>query len=124
MLLIRHALRAANIHADLHVVKDGEQAISFFDKVDADATTPSPTLVLLDINLPRKHGGEVLQHMRKSHRCGNALVIAVSTSASVFDRENMMNLGANSYFRKSCDYADFMKLGEVIKELLTSGHSN
>lgn len=120
MFLIRAAIAAANVPADLHVVKDGEQAIRFFDQADGDAAIPCPALVILDINLPRKQGGEVLEHMRKSGRCRHALVLVVSTSQSARDREDMSRLGANGYFRKPSEYADFMKLGEMVKELLGS----
>ena len=57
--------------------------------------------------------------MRKSRRCGNALVIAVSSSDSAKDREEMTSLGANGYFHKPSAYADFMKLGEMVKGLLS-----
>ncbi len=115
------AIIAANIQAELHVVKDGEQAVRFFDEADRHDAAPSPNLVILDINLPKKQGGEVLRHMRKSRRCANALVIAVSTSDSPLDREEMANLGANRYFHKPSQYAEYMKLGYMIKELLTGG---
>jgi chemotaxis family two-component system response regulator Rcp1 len=121
VFLIRAAIDAANIHADLHIVKDGEQAVRFLDEADGDDAAPSPALVILDINLPRKQGGEVLQHLRKSRRCGTALVIAVSTSDSTQDREHMTRLGANAYFNKPSEYSDFMKLGDLVKELLRSG---
>ena len=115
---MRQAIKAANIDATLQVAKDGEQAVRFFDEADSDDAVSCPALILLDINLPRKQGGEVLQHMRKTRKCGNALVIAVSTSDAVRDREEMVQLGAKGYFRKPSDYVDFMKLGDMIKQLL------
>lgn len=121
VFLIREALKSANLSADLDVVKDGEQAVRFFDDADSHDAASSPVLVILDINLPKKQGDEVLQHLRKSRRCGNALVLVVSTSASRRDQENMANLGANGYFHKPSDYAEFMKLGEIVKQLLNSG---
>jgi CheY-like chemotaxis protein len=116
--LIRAALETPNIQADLYIAKDGEQAIRFFDDADSDDAAPCPSLIILDINLPRKQGGEVLQHMRQSRRCSGALVIAASTSDSMQDREAMRKLGVNAYFRKPSDYAAFMKLGDVVLELL------
>ena len=101
------------------MVKDGEQAVRFFDHADRDDAAPCPVLVILDINLPRKHGGEVLQHIRKSRRGGHGLVIAISTSSSARDREDMTKLGANGYFHKPSGYGEFMKLGDMVKELLT-----
>ena len=114
-------MKAADIQPGLRVVTDGEQAIRLLDEADRDHAIPCPALVILDINLPKRHGGEVLQHVRQSSRCGRALVIAVSTSDSLRDREHMKQLGANAYFRKPSSYADFMKLGDMVKELLGSG---
>ena len=121
MFLIRAAIQNANIPSELRVVKDGEEAINFIDQVENDQQSRSPDLVILDINLPRRHGGEVLDHMRKSRRLGAAPVLAVSTSDSARDREQMTKLGANVYFRKPSDYSGFMRLGEVIKQLLSGG---
>lgn len=120
MFLIRTALKTAGIGADLHVVKDGEKAIHFFDQADADDSLPCPDLVILDINLPKKQGGEVLRHMRECRRCEKALVVVVSTSDSVKDRAEMNGLGANGYFRKPSAYADFMKLGEMVRKILSN----
>jgi chemotaxis family two-component system response regulator Rcp1 len=118
VFLIREAIEAKKLAITLYVVKDGEQAVRYFDRADADTAAPCPSLVILDINLPKKQGGEVLKHLRRSLRCGNALVIAVSTSDSAQDREQMTELGANDYFRKPSEYAAFMKLGDIVKRLL------
>ena len=120
VFLIQEALDAAKLPVALDIVNDGEQAVRFFDQVDADPNIPCPALVILDINLPRKQGSEVLKHMRHSPRCGKALVIAISTSDSLWDREQMKNLGANSYFQKPSEYDEFMKLGDMAKQLLAT----
>jgi chemotaxis family two-component system response regulator Rcp1 len=117
VLLIRHAITTADLDVNIEVVRDGEEAIQFFDETERDLALKCPALVILDINLPRKQGSEVLQHMRASGRCGKALVITVSTSDSERDRNEMTRLGANGYFRKPSDYAEFMKLGDMIKDL-------
>jgi two-component system, chemotaxis family, response regulator Rcp1 len=121
VFLIQEAIEAKKLPMALHVVRDGEQAIRYFDEADGDISAPCPSLVILDINLPKKQGGEVLKHMRRSRRCANALVIAVSTSDSARDREQMTELGVNGYFRKPSEYAAFMKLGDVVKGLLVGG---
>jgi chemotaxis family two-component system response regulator Rcp1 len=115
---MRRAIKGAKLDVDIFVVKDGEQAIRFFDVADSDDQTSCPDLVILDINLPKRHGGEVLKHIRKSSKCAQAVVIAVSTSDSPRDREDMLNAGANGYFRKPSEHADFMKLGDIIKNML------
>lgn len=116
--LIRQAIQAADLNADLDVVQDGEKAIRFFAQVDRDESTACPVMVILDINLPKRHGGEVLREMRKSRRCGNALVVVVTSSDSSRDRDDMARLGANAYFRKPSDYEGFLKLGDVASALL------
>ena len=118
VFLIREAIEAKKLPMALHVVRDGELAVRYFDEADGDVSVPCPSLVILDINLPKKQGSEVLKHMRRSRRCANALVIAVSTSDSARDREQMTELGANGYFRKPSEYAAFMKLGDLVKRLL------
>ena len=123
VFLIREAIMAKKLPMSLHVVRDGEQAMRYFDEADGDVSMPCPSLVILDINLPRKQGSEVLKHMRQSRRCANALVIAVSTSDSGRDREQMTELGVNGYFRKPSEYAAFMKLGDVMQALLAGGTS-
>jgi chemotaxis family two-component system response regulator Rcp1 len=118
--LIREAIRSAKLDVAFEVCTDGEEATRIFDHLDEDASAPCPGLVILDINLPKKSGGEVLQHMRESRRCKNALVVVVSTSDSPQDRQRMKDLGANAYFRKPSEYDEFLKLGDVLKALL--GH--
>jgi len=117
VFLIREALKSAKIAAVLHVVKDGEQATQFLDAADSSESLPNPSLVILDINLPRKSGGQVLRHLRRSVRSSDAIVIAVSSSRSAKDREEMKALGADGYFHKPSEYDDFMKLGVLIRDL-------
>src|SRR5579862_9656548 len=121
--LIQEAIQATKLPMVLHVVRDGEQATRYFDEADGDVSMPCPSLVILDINLPKKQGGEVLKHMRRSRRCATALVIAVSTSDSARDREQMSELGVDVYFRKPSEYAAFMKLGDVVKGLLAASEN-
>lgn len=103
--------------AKIHVLRDGEQAIRYFEQIDIGAL-PCPALVLLDINLPKKPGTAVLTRIRTSRRCAEMAVVVVSTSQSPRDQQNMMQLGATSYFQKPSEYGAFMKLGELVKEIL------
>ena len=77
--------------------------------------------MILDINLPKKHGIEVLQHLRRSDRCREARVIVVSTSNAGKDREAVMTSGADAYFSKPSRYDDFLKLGDLILQWLPKG---
>jgi CheY-like chemotaxis protein len=118
VFLIREAIDNARCPVTVHVVGDGEEAVRFFDRADQDPTQPCPALVILDINLPKKQGGEVLKYLRQSRRCREALVLTVSTSESAKDREQMESYGATTYFRKPSDYEQFMRLGDIVKALL------
>lgn len=114
---MREAIEATRLSISLHIARDGEQALRFFDSVGNDDLL-CPDLVVLDINLPKKSGADVLAYMRQNRKCAGALVIVVSTSHSERDREQMKMLGADRYFKKPSQYDDFMKLGDVVKDLL------
>jgi DNA-binding response OmpR family regulator len=118
VFLIREAIDTARLAAEIHVVYDGEQATRYCVDVNSDDGLPAPAMVILDINLPKKQGGKVLEEMRKTPRCKNALVLVVTSSDSDADRAEMARLGANGYFRKPSDFEGYMKLGGIVKELL------
>ena len=118
IFLIREALAATGMVLSVHLAKDGEQAVRFLDKAEHTADAPCPALVLLDINLPKLQGGDVLRHLRELSRCERTKVLVVSTAASTQDRDRMIKLGANGYFRKPSRYDDFMKLSDVVKAML------
>jgi len=117
-LLIRRAIQAADVNAELHVVRDGHSAAQFFDLTDSDNSAPCPDLVLLDLNLPKKNGEDVLRRLRSSAKCGRTLVLVVTSSDSARDREPVAALGIAGYFKKPSEYAEFMKLGSIVKRLL------
>ena len=121
LFLIQQAIDAKTLPIALYIVRDGEQAVRFFDQADSDASAPVPALVILDINLPKSRAARFSKHMRRSSKCRRAFVIAVSTFDSARDREQMKKLGANEYFCKPSGYVEFMKLGELVKDFLGRG---
>lgn len=118
VLLIREAITAAEIAADVHVVRDGQEATEFVDAADAGGDAPCPDIVLLDLNLPRKRGDAVLRYIRRSRTCRSVAVLIITSSDSVQDRELFTALGAMGYFHKPSDYDEFMKLGVLVRHLL------
>lgn len=118
VFLIRDSIATARLEAEVHVVSDGEKAIRFLGRAEGDPEAPSPSLVILDLNLPRKPGRDVLRYLRHSLRSANAPVIVVTSSDSDRDREEMRKLGVKGYFRKPSDYDSFMKLGELVRAVL------
>lgn len=123
VFLIEEAIAATRVPVTVDVVRNGEQAIQFLERAEATADVPCPAVVLLDINLPKRSGYEVLMKIRSGPKCAHAHVIAVSTSDSPSDRQKMSALGADGYFRKPSEYADFMKLGDIVAGLLARGSS-
>jgi len=118
VFLIREALEITGMALSIHLAKDGEQAVRFLQEAEASTDAPCPDLIVLDINLPKVQGGEVLSYLRQLPRCGQTRVLVVSTADSVQEKTRMMNLGANDYFRKPSHYDQFMKLSDVVKALL------
>ncbi len=78
----------------------------------------SPALVILDLNLPKKGGAEVLARLRRIPRCAGTSVLVFTSSNSARDRDEMASLGVRQYLRKPSDYTEYMKLGSVVKNLL------
>jgi len=116
VLLIREALEEHQVRADVYVLSDGEKAMRFVD-TDAKAL-PSPDLVILDLNLPRKTGREVLQHIRKNEILSSARVVVLSSSDAPKDMEESLRLGITKYIRKPSSLVEFMSIGGVLRELV------
>jgi two-component system, chemotaxis family, response regulator Rcp1 len=115
---MREALEVAKVSASLQVVSDGEMAMQYIDELNADDSGNCPALVLLDLNLPKISGIEVLEHLRRSRKCKNSLVVVVSSSDSVKDRAEAASMGADAYFRKPSGYEAYLRIGEIAKDLL------
>jgi CheY-like chemotaxis protein len=116
VFLVKKAIEEAGLAFSLEVANDGESAIQMVDRIDAgDAIVPS--VLLLDVNVPRKSGNEVLQRLRQSRRCGNIPVVVISSSDSPEDRRRACELGAREYFRKPSSLAEFMQLGALVRRL-------
>jgi len=115
--LVKEAIQREGLDCHLEVVGDGERAISIIDALDADASTRCPDLLLLDLNVPRKSGEEVLERVRQSPRCLTIPVVIITSSGSPADQDRARELGAAGYFRKPSDFHEFMKLGRLLRNL-------
>ena len=118
VFLVREALTAHGLKVDLQVFEDGEAAIAFVQQLDAEDTRACPSLVLLDVNLPRADGFEVLRCLRSSTKCGGIPVIVMTSSAAVADRTTATALHADAYFQKPSSYDVFLKLGALAQQML------
>lgn len=99
----------------LTVVKDGEEAIQMLDKSEASGETLD--LMLLDLNLPRRDGAEVLARLRSLTHLSGTPVIMMTSSDSPRDWERCMALGANRYFQKPAELKRFMEIGKIVADL-------
>jgi two-component system, chemotaxis family, response regulator Rcp1 len=116
-LLVREAIRMESLPVELHIAPDGEQAIAFITRAENEPTAPYPDVVLLDLNLPKKDGFEVLRQLRASEFSKGIPVLIITSSDSPSDRTQAAELGA-TYFRKPPSYEEYLKLGSVLKQLL------
>jgi chemotaxis family two-component system response regulator Rcp1 len=118
VFLIKESIAFHHLDAHLQIMEDGEQAIAFIDSLDAENGTVCPDLMLLDLNLPRASGIEVLARLRESKRCGSIPVVVMTSSNREKDRADTAALGATAYFLKPSGYEAFLKIGELIQNLL------
>ena len=119
VLLVREALEQSGLEFELRVFDDGEQGVAFVETMDRDATLVQPHLFLLDLNLPKKTGGQILERVRQSPRCGQIPVVILTSSDSQRDKAQAADLNATGYFRKPSRLDEFMKLGPYVRDLLT-----
>ena len=118
VFLVKKALAAHGLKVDLKVLEDGEQALNYIGKLDLDPSASCPSLFLVDLNLPRTSGLEVLAHVRRSEKCANLPVVITTSSDAPKDRAESAALGATAYFIKPCGYDAFLRIGEIIQKLL------
>ncbi len=108
--LVRLALDENKIRTDLHVVKDGVEAMEFVRKIGAYADAPRPDVILLDLNLPRKDGREVLAEIKSDDDLKRIPVVVLTTSTQDEDVLKAYNLNANCYVTKPVDFEQFAKV--------------
>jgi CheY-like chemotaxis protein len=117
IFMITHAFERGCISNPLHVVRDGEEAIAYLtgDGVFADRCKfPIPGLVLLDLQLPRLNGFDVLRWIRQQPHLGAVRVIVLTASTNVRDVNLAYQLGANSFLVKSEDFQQLVALGRTL----------
>jgi len=102
------------LHNRLDVVSDGEQALAFLRREDGYADAPRPDLILLDLNLPRRDGREVLQEVKRDPALRAIPVIVLTTSQAEEDVLRSYQLHANAYVTKPVDFESFI---EAIKQI-------
>ena len=115
--MIQKALATYLGQVELQVFNNGEAAMRLVDRV-LRGVEVLPDLALIDLNLPRFDGLEILQRLREVPGREKLLVIVVTSSDAPQDRKDALEMGADCYFRKSSDLAQFMEIGTVVRNLL------
>lgn len=119
--LIREALSENGAACDLVVAADGSEALQMIARDPAAA--PSFQLIILDLNLPRHDGIEILEWLRQSGQT-DIPVVVLTSSDSMRDREQAIQLGAARFLRKPSGLEQFLSLGAIFKQFLeTSGRT-
>jgi two-component system, chemotaxis family, response regulator Rcp1 len=113
--LTREALEDAKVHNNLHVVGDGVEALAFLRREGAYGNAPHPDLLLLDLNLPRKDGREVLAEIKADPRLRRIPVVVLTTSEAEQDILQSYDLHANCYVTKPVDLDAFIQVVRSIE---------
>jgi len=108
--LTQEALRDAKMKNTLHVASDGLEAISFLRRQGKHANAPRPDLILLDLNLPKKSGSEILEEIKLDPSLKSIPVVILTTSAAEQDILQSYQLYANCYITKPVDLDQFLKV--------------
>jgi CheY-like chemotaxis protein len=114
VLMTREAFEDYKVHNQLHVVNDGEQAMAFLRQEGEYADLPRPDLVLLDLNLPRMDGRQVLDAIKSDPELSSIPVVVLTTSEAEDDVLRSYSLHANAYVTKPVDFEGFI---EAIKQI-------
>lgn len=106
--LTREALKEGKVYSNLHWVKDGVEAMEFLRRQGKYASAPRPDIILLDLNLPKKDGREVLQDIKNDGELKRIPVVVLTTSKAEEDVLRTYNLHANCYVTKPVDLEKFI----------------
>lgn len=112
--LTREALKDAKVHINLNVASDGVEAMAFLERQGQFSNAPRPDLILLDLNLPKKDGREVLKDIKDSATLGSIPVVILTMSASEADILKSYRLHANCYITKPVNLDGFLKVVQSI----------
>jgi two-component system, chemotaxis family, response regulator Rcp1 len=114
--LAQEALKDSKIKNNLHIVGDGEEASDFLFRKGKYANVPHPDLILLDLNLPKKDGRELLAEIKNDPNLKRIPVVILTTSKAEEDIIKTYDLHANCYITKPLDLDQFMKVIKSIEE--------
>jgi len=110
------AFKDAKVRNTMHVAVDGEDAMAFLTCTGPYADAPRPDLILLDLNLPKKNGREVLAEIKSHPDLKRIPVVVLTTSDDEKDILNAYDLHVNAYIKKPVDLDQFIKIVEAVED--------
>ena len=112
--LLREAFNVSGEEIEILVVSDGEQALEYVQRQGRFGNAAVPDLVVLDLNLPKSDGGDVLRCIRETPAYADVPVVVLTSSDSPRDRKTAESLGANCFITKPSDLDAFLALGRTL----------
>jgi CheY-like chemotaxis protein len=119
VLLIQRALKRAHVFIPIQIVRDGDETIAYLKGEDKFANRdeyPLPSLLLLDLKMPRTDGFEVLRWIRQQPGLKALRVIILTSSADILDVNKAYELGANSFLQKPMDFENFVGMSKFLSD--------
>ena len=114
--LTQEALKSHKVQNNLHVVTDGEEAMAFLRRQGKYANAPRPDIILLDLNLPKKDGREVLAEIKSDPNLKTIPVVIITSSEAEQDVIKSYNLNANCYVTKPVNLDQFIKVVQSVND--------
>ena len=121
VFLLERALNKQDLRVELIHLADGDEALAFIRRKGAFSHVAIPSLILMDLNLPKHNGEDILREIRGARHLSGIPVCAWSSSHSQQDQALLMELGVARFVTKPLGLDQFMEIGKIIKDLL-AGH--
>lgn len=116
VMIMREAMEGAKVHLELHAVPDGVAALEFLRRMGPNHNAPRPDLILLDLNMPRKNGHEVLAEIKMDPAFKKIPVVMLTTSQAEDDLAKAYANHVNCYIRKPVDFENFVDVVRSIEQ--------
>ncbi len=116
--VIKHVVDSCGLDVDLHVIRDGQEALLYLEELENSEKPAYPALVLLDLNIPKVAGIEVLRRLRSGSPYNRTPVIVVTSSTAAVDRDAVERLKAEAYFQKPKTLTAYTELADLVKQFL------
>jgi two-component system response regulator len=118
IVLVREALRHHRIEHELTVARDGAEAVRLLESIGESTEIPCPDLILLDLNLPKFTGHQVMEVLKDLEDCQQIPVIVFTSSSRPSDRTYAEALGFARYFHKPSSLSEYRTLGAAVLEVI------